>query len=78
MIFHYYCSQDFSFFLIEKHRNPTKVVPVDSQKPFRYLQELENAYFGQSKGAAQIYIEEAKSPAPDQQGNDLIPKHENR
>ena len=64
---------EFSFFLIEKQKNPTKVVPVDPEKPFRYLEELENAYFGRSNGIAQICFEEAKSPDPGQQDNDQSP-----
>ena len=64
---------EFSFFLIEKQRNSTKVVSVDPQKPFRYLEELENAYFGQSNGVAQIYITDGKSPDPDLRGNDQSP-----
>lgn len=66
--------QEFSFFLIEKQKNPTKVVPVDVQKPFRYLEELENAYFQRSNGTAQICIEEVKTQDPGQQGSDRNPK----
>ena len=68
-----FSQSEFKFYIVERNKHLHTVVPVDAQKPFSYLQHLENAYFSSENGTHQVCISEIKNSPLSQQDSDQTP-----